>query len=211
MGIPTHGPLCMTRMYRVNCWYCGSRIYVLECSCGSAVLFNYNKPPWDEHTCSGGIGDSGLSGWNAIEALQNAGMPLSKEMMDTAFGRKAKQAINRPDDLSAITQKVEPRKGDIFEPILNLEGFYKNTKETKNANALLDIGRGIEGIPKNEKNFCQITFIRNHEDGRESYTALIASNKVPANIEKEKEHRSIFFVRLLGLKSWWLVDSIVKL
>ncbi len=211
MAIPTHGPFCQHQWYPTNCWYCGAEIHILQCSCGSVVLFNYMRPPWDKHTCSGGIGDSGLSGWNAIDALKNAGIPISSEMMDFAFGRNTKQTTNRPENLLEATQRIEPKAGERVERILNLENFYKNTKETENANALPVLGRAMEGIPKNEKNFCQITFIRTKEDSRKSYTALIASDKVPANIEKEKEHRSIFFVRLLGLQSWWLVESIEKL
>ena len=41
MATPTHGLLCQSWTYPTQCWYCRARIYVYQCSCGSAVLFDW--------------------------------------------------------------------------------------------------------------------------------------------------------------------------
>ncbi len=90
MPVPTHSPFCQTLVYPTSCWYCQQDIHVLQCSCGSAVLFDDIGPPWPKHGCvgtggAGGIGGSGLSGWEAVDALRAQGVPISKDIMKMIF------------------------------------------------------------------------------------------------------------------------------
>lgn len=209
MAVPNHNFYCQTWMYKTSCWSCATEIFVFQCSCGSAVLFNNDRPPFDEHTCSGGIGDSGLSGWNAIDVLRNAGMPITAEVMDKAFDKKPKatQKISGNSDI----KKISPIYGENREIIMNIAEFQRETKETTNFNNLSAIAREMEGVPKDVDGVSQITLMYNNDDIRESYTALLPVKLIPKNIEQLKKSRSVVFVKLLGLKSWWLVDNIEPL
>ncbi len=49
--IPSHGLICQTWTYPTRCWSCRARIHVLQCSCGSAVLFDALGNGWPIHAC----------------------------------------------------------------------------------------------------------------------------------------------------------------
>lgn len=53
MSIPWHGPFCKTWSYRTSCRYCRQTIFVMQCTCGSAVLFEHLGQPWPKHVCAG--------------------------------------------------------------------------------------------------------------------------------------------------------------
>ena len=54
-----HGPSCNARTYRTTCRYCDNTIYVFQCDCESAVLFDRLGPPWPKHHCHA-AGSEGL-------------------------------------------------------------------------------------------------------------------------------------------------------
>src|SRR5437773_2376507 len=85
MSVPTHRATCQTWMYPTDCWYCGARIHVLQCTCQSAVLLDYPRPPWQKHDCSGGIGGSGYSGWAAVDVLRAHGFAITTKILDKCF------------------------------------------------------------------------------------------------------------------------------
>ena len=206
MPVPTHSNSCETWIYQTTCWHCGASISVLQCTCGSAVLFNTEKPSSDRHSCSGGIGDSGYSGWEAIDVLRSQGMPITPEIINVTFGQKPKNNPQKTKDRNII--RCTPTEGQDIERIFNLSEFNKETANTIEVNGFSDMARELQGIPKGENNFNQITFISNNEKTIESYTALIAKNKIPRNIKSLLNQRAVFFVRLKGLKNWWIVESI---
>ena len=49
--IPNHGIFCQTWTYPTKYWDCGAQIHVLQCSCGSAVLFDHLGSGWPHHDC----------------------------------------------------------------------------------------------------------------------------------------------------------------
>lgn len=209
MAIPNHLSSCQTWLFETRCWNCNNIIFVLQCTCGSAVLFNNNTSPFEHHTCSGGIGDSGYSGWEAIEILRNAGMPVSPEIMSTVFGRKPEggaQKISHSD-----IRKCPVECGENIQLILNLSEFHLETDNTIQANGLTEIAREFEGLPKDQSGFRQMTFISNNDEIRESYTALIANKTVPRNIKHLVKQKAVFFVQLKGLKTWWFIESLEKI
>ena len=200
MAIPNHSSSRQTWLYKTQCWNCGNIIFVLQCTCGSAVLFNNNSSPFDHHTCSGGIGDSGYSGWEAIDVLRNEGMPVSPEIMRSVFGRKPKGGV--PKVLNGDIRKCPVECGKNIQLILNLSEFHLETDNTIQASDLTEIARELEGLPKDQSKFRQMTFISNNDEIRESYTALIIDKAVRQNIKSLVKQKAVFFVQLKGLKRW---------
>lgn len=113
MAIPTHGPFCQTLLYPVNCRDCGAPIRVLQCTCGSAVLFDTAAPHWDKHDCAGysataGVAVGRLKGWAAVDVLRNQGVPISADIMERISpGRARGEASQTQWDL----RRAEPRQG----------------------------------------------------------------------------------------------------
>ena len=206
MPVPSHNPNCRTRMYKTKCWDCGALIFVFECNCGSAVLFNNNQPPFDRHTCSGGIGDSGFSGWNAIDVLRNEGMPITPDVLEIVFGSLPKE--NQKSTVYKDSEAISVSPQHSLEIIANIEDFHRKTKETEKANSLSAMARELEGIPKNIVSMNQITLKHNINDNPASYTALIPYKLCPSNIFDLRKSRAVVFAKLIGLRSWWLVEDI---
>ena len=114
MPVPTHGPLCQTRIYPTACWSCQHEIFVLQCTCGSAVLLDDRWPPWPKHTCAstggtGGIGGSGLSGWAAVETLRAQGVPITSDIIQEVFPGE-RPSGHKPSSETA-TNRIEPGDG----------------------------------------------------------------------------------------------------
>ena len=49
MPVPTHREGCRTSLWATNCLDCGDSVYFFQCSCGSRVFFDLNRPPWNPH------------------------------------------------------------------------------------------------------------------------------------------------------------------
>ena len=174
MSIPTHGPSCQTWVYPASCWHCQQAIFVLECSCGSAVLFNQLGAPWPKHTCDetggGGIGGSGLSGWMAVDTLRAHGVSITPDVMAKIFPGEGQ---NDPSVHWEITTKrVEP-ESDSQRPLLAVvRELSQDTKRTKDVATLPDLGLKLLGLDSRVR-YRQITLVDNRVRPNESYTALV--------------------------------------
>ena len=51
-GHAVHGEWCGSRVFPLDCKYCGERIYLFTCNCGCRVLFNELGRPWPLHLCA---------------------------------------------------------------------------------------------------------------------------------------------------------------
>jgi hypothetical protein len=51
----THGWWCGARTYPARCRYCGAKIFIFSCNCGSTVIFDSLGWPWPIHDCSSEI------------------------------------------------------------------------------------------------------------------------------------------------------------
>lgn len=202
MPVPSHSPYCQTWLYETSCWSCGQKIYVLQCTCGSAVLFN-DVNPFEHHSCLGGIGDSGISGWQAIDVLRAEGMPITPEIFKMVFGNTPAQNTDRPPKLDTVS--ISPVQGKNLEIIVNLKDFNDSTKNTRRINGLNEMARQFEGIPKTLNNFHQLLFISNNDTEKTSYVVLAAKKDVPNNVKALAKQHAVFFVKLLGTKNDWLL------
>ena len=171
MPIPTHGPSCQTLIYDTSCWHCQRTISVLQCTCGSAVLFDERGPPWPEHSCAGGIGGSGLSGWEAVDTLRALGMPISKDVIDKKIFSPGRQPS--PQAPSEITiKRIEPESRKRRTLLAVVRELKRSTKQTKDIEALPAHGYQILGLDP-ETSYRQITLVNNSIRPNESFTALI--------------------------------------
>ena len=209
MSVPTHGPFCETLIYETTCWSCQQEIYVLQCSCGSAVLFDDIGRPWPKHVCAGtgnagGIGGSGLSGWQAIDVLQAHGAPITHEIMKKAFpnDRQEKPKI----DPTLETKKISPRVGEKKDSLLVVRELHEHTKKIKDIQNLSDMGMKMLGLdPK--KRYRQITLVDNSVRPNRSYTALVPDHLV-YDVEVNKIVMVEMAARIRGDFSHWLIISI---
>jgi len=101
MGVPNHGPDCWTTTFPTACRYCGRRVYVLTCTCGSCVLFDKLGEAWPLHAESSpstAMQDLIEEGWTPADIqdlirreARARGVTLPEER-----GRGATGTANRP-------------------------------------------------------------------------------------------------------------------
>lgn len=150
MSIPTHGPSCQTLVYPTSCWYCQQKIFVLECSCGSAILFDHIGAPWPKHTCVGYFGR-----WSTVATLQASGAPIT-----SAVTAEPETEIKR----------IDPMAGELRAVVAIVRDLHSSTKRTESVKALPEFGRKLAGLnPK--MNYWQITLVDNRSRPNESFAA----------------------------------------
>lgn len=207
MPVPTHRASCQTWIYPTDCRYCGAGIHVLQCTCGSAVLLDTNRPPWDEHDCSttGTLGRSGLKGWAAIDVLRSAGVPISPDIMSKVFDSptpKRSSAGTKPS-IKAIKPKNGHKIG-ILALVSDL--ITRTTKKTDVLDDLGGIGSKVLQLPKGK--LWQATLVVNSEQPNLSYTCVL-----PADLGLPKDAKNkMVFAQLQGKASGgyalWLITEI---
>jgi len=198
-------------MFKTNCWYCSQPMFVLQCTCGSAVLLDINTPPWDKHECGsgGGIGNSGLSGWNAIDVLANAGVTITTEIMDKAFGKAnaASQANNKPTPPDI--QKMAPKHAEHRTIMAVVRETPKHSQSIKKLSKLGELGAKMLGL-NNVGKLQQATLITNTAGSAdESYTCIVPET-AGENISAMK-NKLVFAAiegKVAGDTQIWLVHSI---
>ena len=214
MSIPTHRDSCKTWLYSTHCWDCSNLIYILQCTCGSAVLFDEQYPAWTKHNCGGpgGIGGSGLSGWAAIDELRASGMPITPKIINIVFGNKPQTNSNGPVNadipVNSDIKIIKPEKGKTEYLILSLMDFHKITENTKVVNGLNNFARQIEGVPNANVKFTQMTFMHNIDGKRLSYTALVPSQMRPTHVKEHLKKHSLFHARLVSSRQWWFIEEL---
>ena len=175
MSVPTHGPFCQTLIYDAVCWSCQEEIFVFQCSCGSVVLFDEPNPPWPKHVCggtgdAGGIGGSGINGWQAVDVLRANGVPITPDIMQIIFpGVQSEQGKSvRVEEIV----KVDPTPKVRQTSIAVVRELPSSTKRTKDVESLSAMAFRILGIdPK--KRYRQITLVDNGTRPNRSYTGLV--------------------------------------
>ena len=175
MSIPTHSLFCQTKTYPTSCRHCQQAIFVLECSCGSAVLFDQLGAPWPKHVCAGiggggGLGGSGLSGWTAVDALRAQGAPITSDVMAKIFSDKGRSDHDtRP---KTTIRKIEPERDSQISLLVVVRELHEHTKRIEDIALLSDLGLKLLGIEPGVR-YRQITLVDNGVRPNESYTALI--------------------------------------
>lgn len=130
-SIPTHRTSCQTWIYSTGCWYCGAGVHALQCTCGSVVLLDTNRPPWDQHDCSatGTLGRSGLEGWAAVDILRSHGAPISAEILSKIFPN-TQSGTKKAGQRTLQTRAVQPAVGQKASIIAVVRDLLINTKKT---------------------------------------------------------------------------------
>ncbi len=202
--MPTHGPSCQTWLYSTACWHCGAPIHVLQCTCGSVVLLNRPQPPWPEHTCSGGIGGSGLSGWAAVDVLRANGVPIVASILDKVF---PPSATKRTSKLAATeeTKAIKPVGGEQRSLLAMVRDLMTETKRTERLGALGDVGTKLLRLPKGP--LWQVTLVVNSERPNLTYTCILPQR---LGLPKNAKDKLIFAQiegRVAGEHAIWLVTD----
>ena len=211
MPIPTHGPFCQTLIYPTSCWYCEQSIHVLQCSCGSAVLFDEIGPPWPKHACSnisGGIGGSGLSGWNAVDALRAQGAAISHDVMQKIFPARqsSKERKARP---SEDIKRMEPTPRQAMDLLAVVRELRASTRRTMAIGGLSTMGLKLLGLDPKLR-YWQITLVRNDVRPNESYTALVPEH-LAQGLRKSVMVMVRMSARVRGNSAYWVVSDVNSL
>ncbi len=140
MSIPTHDSDCHTTTYPVACRSCGKSIFILQCTCGSAVLLNSLGWPWPQHECP----DPSLpKGWRAIQKLRDMGVLIDHRAIEYAFGPKS-PTLRRASPPTLT--KIKPESGLQLELIAMLCESHSNTKHAQELQQLGTIGQQMLNI-----------------------------------------------------------------
>ncbi len=206
MSVPNHRASCQTWIYPTNCWGCGASIHILQCTCGSAVLFDEPRPPWPEHDCSetGTIGRSGLKGWVAADVLRANGIGISPKIMAMLFPEPTTRRKTGPP--SQAIKKVAPKPSQALDLLAVVREISRKTKRTTALSGLSGLGTKLLGLPKGE--IRQITLVANNERPNLSYTCVLPA---ALGIGEAAKHKMVFAkleAKVAGDHAIWLVTSI---
>ena len=210
MPIPTHGPFCQTLVYETNCWYCQEGIWVLQCTCGSAVLFEECGPPWTKHGCAasgaGGIGGSGYSGWSAVSKLMELGVPISSDVRNKIFPHRQQPGHNATRETK--NKRVTPRDGKQHSLLAVVRELYSRTKRIAVVNDLSVLGLRLLGLDPVAR-YRQITLVVNGERPNKSFTALVPDQFVRQHgLKRGVMVTAEMFGSVRGEFSNWIITSI---
>ena len=205
MSVPTHRASCQTWMYPTNCWGCGSPIHVLQCTCGSAVLLDYPRPPWQEHECHSGIGGSGYVGWQAVDVLRSMGVPIVESVLDKIFPK----ATNKQQALKSASEDiraVSPKAAVHHSLLAVVREFYAETNRTERTKALGGLGAKLLNLPGGP--MAQITLVSNRRRPNLSYTCILPKR---IGLPKSAKNKMVFAQiegRGVAEKAIWVVTDI---
>jgi hypothetical protein len=207
MPVPTHRASCQTVIYPTNCWDCASPIHVLQCTCGSAVLLDKPAPPWPEHDCgSGGIGGSGLKGWEAVDVLRANGVTISADILDKIFPVAERSSKNPKSPPPESIIAVQPIAGANLTFLAVVRELLTDTKRTAELNSLGAVGARILRLPKGD--LWQITLVVNNERPNKTYTCILPAGLGVARDAKNKIVFAQLEARIAGAHAHWLVTDI---
>jgi hypothetical protein len=193
-------------MYPTKCWDCGASIHVFQCTCGSAVLFDKPRPPWDEHDCAetGTIGRSGLKGWIAADILRANGVSISPKIMAMLFPEPATKKT--PESKPRPIKKIEPKSGQRLNLLAVVREISRSTKRTAELDILSGVGARLLNLPKGK--LWQITLVVNSERPNLSYTCVLPAVLGLAESAKNKMVFAKLEARVAGNHALWIVTSI---
>lgn len=207
MPVPTHGPLCRSWNYQVACRFCSRDIWIFHCVHGSTVLFDHLGHPWPKHTCSdpdneGGIGGSGLSGWEAVETIRAQGIPITPEIIEKIFlDRPSKVHHFNPEDK---TVAVVPQNRTTRDIAAVVREIHTDTGRIRSVKQLPKMGYRILGLDPTER-YHQITLIDSSLSPNESFTALIPA-VLTRNVEKGMVVQANLIGHVGGKMAVWVIS-----
>ena len=206
MPVPNHRASCQTWMYETKCWDCGAPIHVLQCTCGSAVLFDEPRPPWPEHNCeeTGTIGRSGLKGWIAADVLRANGVSITPEIMALLFPESTAKKKTAPPP--PPIRKVGPKSGQSLHLLAVLREISRSTNRTAELDSLSGVGAKLLNLPKGK--LWQITLVVNSERPNLSYTCVLPAALGLTESAKSKMVFARLEAKVAGNHALWLVTSI---
>lgn len=175
MSVPNYGPFCQTVTYNTSCRSCQQQIYVMQCTCSSAVLFDELGWPWPKHVCDN-TGGSDLSGWQAVDVLRAHGVSISHDIVQKIFppNYQLSRESNREQIEIVKIEPVENSRQTILAVVREIE---METKKTKVQESLPEFGKKLFGIdPK--LTCCQVTLVDNTDRPNKSFTGLAPSHLV---------------------------------
>jgi hypothetical protein len=179
----------------------------LQCTCGSAVLFDKPKPPWPEHDCSsGGIGGSGLSGWAAVDVLRANGIPIDANIMAKVFPAKLRSGKAGASPPTDSMEAMQPEAGKKIDLVAVARELLTDTKKTDRLNALGDIGAKLLKLPKGD--LWQLTLVVNSERPNLTYTCILPAR---LGLPKDAKNKMVFAhieAKVAGAYAIWLVTEI---
>jgi hypothetical protein len=191
-------------MYPTNCWGCGHPIHILQCTCGSVVLFDYPRPPWQEHECHSGIGGSGYSGWQAVDVLRSMGVPIVESVLDKIFP-KAKNKQQALKSAAEDTRAVPPKRNAHRSFLALVSDLHPQTNRTERMRALGGIGAKFFNLPSGS--FGQITLINNGKHPNLSYTCILPERLgLPKSAKNKIVFAEIEGRGILGNVIWIVTD-----
>ncbi len=205
MSIPTHRADCQTWTFATNCRDCGRHIYVLQCTCGSAVLLDERQPPWPKHECVSGIGGSGYSGWEAVDILRAHGVPIVPSILDKVFPKTAAKKQTLKSVLEDI-RAVKPKGRARHSLLAVLRELHTQTNRTVSMKALGGVGAKLLNLPSGS--FEQITLVDNGRHPNLSYTCILPRR---LGLPKTAKNKIVFAQiegRAVGSHAIWLVKDI---
>ena len=209
MSVPTHGPYCQTLVYGTSCWDCQEGIWILTCTCGSAVLLDECGPPWPKHDCSnrygaGGVGGSGLSGWVAFNKLLELGVPISADVRQKIFPRSQNSARNA--ERGAEIKRIKPRDGKRQSLLAVVRELHSSTRRITNVDALPALGRQLLGLHPAAR-YRQITLVTNLDRPNKSFTALVPDHLVQG-LKRGVMVTADMFGSVIGDFASWVITDI---
>lgn len=202
VSIPTHRSSCVTKMYPARCRGCGASIHILQCSCGSVVLFDLPEPPWEEHDCSttGTIGRSGLKGWDAIDVLRANSVGIGPAIMGLAFPKDVNGG--RSPAVAKSLDSVAPKPGQIKDILASVRELLTDTQRIRALNSVSGVGAKLLGLPKGD--IWQVTLVTNNS----AYTCIMPAG---LGLTKDSKNKTVFAhleSRVAGSHAIWLATDI---
>lgn len=192
-------------MYSTDCWGCGKPIHILQCTCGSAVLFDYPRPPWQEHECHSGIGGSGYTGWQAVDVLRSMGIPIYEDVLNKIFPKasnKQRALKSASDDI----KPVKPVRGVRRSLLAIIRELHTETKRTEYLRKLGSVGAKILDLPPSQ--LWQITLVNNGRRPNLSYTCILSARLGLSKTAKNKMVFAEIEGRVAGEHGIWIVTDI---
>jgi hypothetical protein len=211
-SVPTHGPSCRAWTFPTNCWHCGQAIFVFQCTCESAVLFDSLGWPWPKHDCGGGgggggIGGSGLNGWVAADILRANGVSIDQRIMQTLFPSSiAKGAKSKAPPPPKPMTAVQPSAGEQIALLAVIRGLLTGTNRTERLSSLGALGAKLLRLPKGR--LWQVTLVVNSVHPNLAYTCIVPERLGLPRDAKNKMAFASLDARVAGDYAIWLATDI---
>lgn len=191
--IPTHGIFCQTWTYPTNCWDCGTRIFVFQCSCGSAVLFNALGGRWPLHEC--GTTSAHVeriirsdAEWNRLRIQQHidAIRPGPKQWVSSLPG----EHLGAP-----------PRHF-----VATLEDIPAHTKRIARLDNESVVELGAMKVRSGARAFAQVTLRDTAATPHQVYPAIVERSALPGGLRRNMQLGVTLEARGLARAEWFVVE-----